>query len=293
MNVHHLELFFYVAKFGGISEAVRKIPYGIQQPAVSSQVLQLEQTLGLILFQRRPFELTSAGRDLFEFIHPFFDNLETVSAKLRGRVSDHVRIGASEVILREHLPLVIEQVRRKYPDARVTLRQGYQPELEQWLIAKELDMALTILERKAPHGFQAETLLEIPLVLLVPKKSRLKSAEQLWTQDQILEPLVTLPANEAIAKTFQEGLARLGVDWPAGMEVSSLAIIESYVENGYGIGLSVLPPMRKISSQIRVLPLDDFPRMKVGVFWPGKTTPLIDAFLMAIKARASQVMIGS
>jgi hypothetical protein len=29
---HHLELFYYVARFGGISEAVRNIPYGIQQP---------------------------------------------------------------------------------------------------------------------------------------------------------------------------------------------------------------------------------------------------------------------
>ena len=37
MNIHHLELFYYVAKHGGISEAVRKIPYGIQQPAVSAQ----------------------------------------------------------------------------------------------------------------------------------------------------------------------------------------------------------------------------------------------------------------
>ena len=41
MNVHHLELFYYVAKHGGISQAVRNIPYGIQQPAVSGQVLAL------------------------------------------------------------------------------------------------------------------------------------------------------------------------------------------------------------------------------------------------------------
>ena len=38
MNVHHLELFYYVARHGGISAAVRYIPYGIQQPAVSGQM---------------------------------------------------------------------------------------------------------------------------------------------------------------------------------------------------------------------------------------------------------------
>ena len=38
MNIHHLELFYYVAKHEGISGAVRNMPYGIQQPAVSAQV---------------------------------------------------------------------------------------------------------------------------------------------------------------------------------------------------------------------------------------------------------------
>ena len=48
MNVHYLELFYYVAKHGGISAAVRKIPYGIQQPAVSGQMTKLEQELGVL-----------------------------------------------------------------------------------------------------------------------------------------------------------------------------------------------------------------------------------------------------
>ena len=38
MNIHHLELFYFVAKHGGIAAAVRNIPYGIQQPAVSGQI---------------------------------------------------------------------------------------------------------------------------------------------------------------------------------------------------------------------------------------------------------------
>ena len=58
MNIHHLELFYYVAKHEGISNAVRKIPYGIQQPAVSAQIALLEERLDATLFHRRPFELT-------------------------------------------------------------------------------------------------------------------------------------------------------------------------------------------------------------------------------------------
>jgi len=82
LNIHHLELFYYVARYGGISKAVRKIPYGIQQPAVSSQVHQLEEALGTKLFQRRPFRLTAAGEELFGFIAPFFNNLPRVADKL-------------------------------------------------------------------------------------------------------------------------------------------------------------------------------------------------------------------
>src|SRR4030095_11812190 len=97
MNIHHLELFYYVARHGGISEAVRNMPYGIQQPAMSSQVIQLEEQLGVILFQRRAVPLPPAGQELFQFIRPFFDNLDQVEAKLRsGGKYEHLRVGAAE-----------------------------------------------------------------------------------------------------------------------------------------------------------------------------------------------------
>ena len=57
MNIHHLELFYYVARNGGIVPAVRNMPYGIQQPAVSGQIARLEEFLGIKLFNRRPFAL--------------------------------------------------------------------------------------------------------------------------------------------------------------------------------------------------------------------------------------------
>ena len=84
MNIHHLELFYYVAKHGGIAAAVRNMPYGIQQPAVSGQIARLEEALGAKLFNRRPFSLLPAGVDLFEFIKPFFDDVEKVAGRIRG-----------------------------------------------------------------------------------------------------------------------------------------------------------------------------------------------------------------
>ena len=74
MNIHHLELFYYVVKHEGITSAARNMPYGIQQAAISGQIAQLEEFLGVILFQRRPFLLTPPGVKLYTFLKPFFDN---------------------------------------------------------------------------------------------------------------------------------------------------------------------------------------------------------------------------
>src|SRR5258708_3567608 len=111
MNIHHLELFYYVARHGGISRAVRNMPYGIQQPAVSSQILLLEEDLGAKLFERQPFKLTREGEELYEFVRPFFDNLFPMAEKLRKQSAPSLRIGASELVLRDYLPTVIEQLR--------------------------------------------------------------------------------------------------------------------------------------------------------------------------------------
>ena len=290
MNIHHLELFYYVARFGGISEAVRNIPYGIQQPAVSGQVLQLENSLGATLFRRRPFALTPEGRELYEFIRPFFDNLDQVSEKIRGTAAQLVRIAAASVILRDHLPQMLAQLRTQFPRLKVTLREGIQTQMEQWLQAQEVDLAVTLIEAKRSPGLRCMRLLELPLALLVPKTSPVKNAAELWQQDRILETLISLPANEGITRHFQAGLTRRGIIWPAGIEVDTLDLIETYVSHGFGIGLSVVVPKAKMSASVRVLKLDGFDPVVVGVLWRGRLTALTEAFLEEFRRRAQQLL---
>ena len=122
MNIHHLELYYYVAKSGGISEAVRRIPYGIQQPAVSAQILQLEDSLGVTLFQRRPFCLTPAGERLYRYIQPFFENLDSIAGELRGTAGS-IRLGAPEAVLRNHMPEVLRRLKGRFPKIKVHLRE--------------------------------------------------------------------------------------------------------------------------------------------------------------------------
>ena len=292
MNIHHLELFYYVARHGGITEAVRNIPYGIQQPAVSGQVAQLEEYLGVTLFQRRPFVLTPAGEKLQLFIQPFFASLDSIASELQGGKARHIRIGASTIILRDHLPDVFQNVRQRFPNLKISLREGYPQEFEQLLQREELDLAVTAIEKKPAPGLHSVALVELPLVLLVEKGSGITAANQLWERDKIEEPLICLPPAEAICKNFQQGLVRLGVDWFPGMEVSSISLIETYVSGGFGIGVSVHVPQAKLAPNVRMVPLPDFAPVIVGVLWRGKTSSLLQAFLDEFQLRAKRFSQG-
>lgn len=286
MNIHHLELFYYVARHGGISEAVRNMPYGIQQPAVSAQILQLESHLGVSLFQRRPFFLTPAGDKLYRFIQPFFQNIDNVAEEIRGGAADLVRIGASDIILRDHLPEIIQRIRHQFPSTKMNLRSGYQPDLVEWMRKQELDLALTLLDKNLPASFQTLRILQIPLVLMVSRKRKLKSPEELWAQKRIAEPLLCLPPNEIICRNFQEGLRSRGVEWKPTIELSSLELIQAYVENDYGFGLGLELPGSKFSRRLKVFRLGDFPKVDFGLIWQGEPTPFVKAIMQEAQRRA-------
>ncbi len=290
MNVHHLELFYFVARHGGIMPAVRNIPYGIQQPAVSAQVAQLEEFLGVTLFQRRPFALTPAGEKLYEFVQPFFSRLNQVAEEFQGGQARHFRIGASTIVLRDHLPKLLQGVRKTFPSLKVSLREGYPAQLEDLLAKDEVDLVITLLERKPPAGFHSLVLLELPVVLLVEKSSRLKSAEDLWARDKIDEPLICLPAHEGLTKTFLTHLTSLDVEWFPAVEASSVDLIETYVADGLGIGVSVQVPHKPLAENVRALPLKSFPPAQIGALWRGKTTPLLNTFLDMAKQRAKEII---
>jgi DNA-binding transcriptional LysR family regulator len=125
----------------------------------------------------------------------------------------------------------------------------------------------------------------------VEKGSSITACEPLWKRDHIEEPLICLPEAETICKHFQQGLSRLGVDWFPSIEVSSIDLIETYVANGLGIGLSVLVPRPVLPENVRSTPLpkSDFAPVVVGALWRGKTSALLQAFLDELQLRAKRV----
>jgi DNA-binding transcriptional LysR family regulator len=291
MNIHHLELFYFVAKHGGIAAAVRNIPYGIQQPAVSGQIAKLEESLGTKLFQRRPFALSPAGLELFEFIKPFFDNIEIVGGKLRQNKSPQLRIAAPSIVLHDYIPELLQKLRTKFPQFRLYLHEAARAEAERLLLARDVDLAITLVEKKSRAGIQVQPLLELRLILLVHRNSGLASAGELRKRDKIEETLISFPRMDPIHASFQRGLERLGVGWFCGIEVNSARLIERYVASGYGIGLAVAVPGFKPAAGVRVLGLPTFPSVVVGASWSGKLSNISKQLLAELETEA-EVQMG-
>ena len=289
LNVHHLELFYYVARHGGISSAVRHMPYGIQQPAVSAQILLLEKDLGVKLFDRQPFRLTAAGEQLMEFADPFFSNLEAIAQRLRNGAQPQLRVAASEVVLRTHFPAVLERLKHHHPQVRLGLRSGFDTELATWLREGQADLVIMPLHGRPPAQMQSLTLLRLPLVLLVPRKLKVKSAADLWANRTPAHALISMPPRESVSVIFQRGLKKRGVEWPVTIEASSLSVITQSVADGRGAGVSVLLPELVKRPNIQMLVLDDFEMLEVAALWRGELTPLLRAFLEESQRYATEL----
>jgi DNA-binding transcriptional LysR family regulator len=103
-------------------------------------------------------------------------------------------------------------------------------------------------------------------------------------RDKIEETLITFPRGDPVQAHFQQGLEQLGVEWSPGIEVNSTRLIEPYVANGYGIGLTVAAPSFKSPPGVRVIPLPGFPPVIVGVP-AGKLSSIAQQFSSKSKSK--------
>ncbi|MBE7493526.1 MAG: LysR family transcriptional regulator [Verrucomicrobiaceae bacterium] len=289
MNVHHLELFYYVARHGGVSAAARQMPYGIQQPAISAQILQLEDTLGVTLYQRRPFQLTKEGQMLYGHIAPFFKGLDEVAERIRGGGETRLRIAAPEIVQREYLPELCARMRRRVKGFHFTLTEARQHQIEALLAAQEIDIGLSTLTEKPPPNVETREITRLPMCLLVPSQSGITKAAQILEADRIDLPLITLGAVDPLVREFHAALRQRGVEWITSLEVGSLDTVARYVAGGFGAGLSLQMPRVEPPPGVKVLPLPDFSTLAFGAIWIGRLTPLGEMFLEESRAMAGEL----
>ncbi|GBL29811.1 hypothetical protein EMGBS10_09610 [Opitutia bacterium] len=243
----------------------------------------MEADLGTRLFERSPFRLTPAGRKLFAHIEPFFAGLPALAGQLRDEERPELRLGASELVLRLHIPTVTRRLRERHPRLQLSLRSGYQVQFETWLRDGLIDLAVVPIDQKPGARLGQLRLTRVPLVLLVPKKCALKQAADLWKQKKLREPLVSLPAASSVTRSFQRDLRKLGVTWPQAVEATSMEMVTSYVANGEGWGVNLAIPEAIEHPEVRALPLSGFAPMEIGLRWNGEPSPLLREAILALQ----------
>ncbi len=178
------------------------------------------------------------------------------------------------------------------------LHEASQAQAELLLQRQEIDLAVTELDGKPGAGLRSQTLLRLPLALLVPADSPFKSASQILARENLEEqPLIGFPESATITKLFHYDLRRQGRRWPVAVEVNSLDLVETYAAEGFGIGLSLALPENGggqaragNAPRLRRLPLGrGFAPLVVTALWQGKLPPLPAAFLELVKARAARM----
>jgi DNA-binding transcriptional LysR family regulator len=279
MNIHHLELFYHVARCKGVSAAARQMPYGIQQPAISAQILQLENSLGKTLFHRRPFELTAEGKTLFAFVEPFFAKLPAIAERLRGGADHSLRIACPEIVQRDYLPTLLGAVRASVPHFNFSLESGRVDDIKSLLRAGKIDLGLATSAGAPEDDIHCHELLRMPLVLLVPEASGLTDAAEILGRDRIDLSLITLPRGEPAVIVFQQELQRRKLEWFPMLELASVDLVTRFVLEGYGVGLVLGIPGSPRPPGVRALPLTDFPWVTFHALTLGNHTPMVDLFI--------------
>ena len=144
LNYHHLYYFRAIASEGGIAKAAEKLRLG--QPTLSTQLKQLEDSLGHELFERRnrSLHLTEAGTVVLNYANEIFrmgDELLQVLEDRSFTSRVHVQIGIIDSVPKTLTRLVVEAALREQ-NCSVSILEGKSDELFRDLSAHKLDLVV-------------------------------------------------------------------------------------------------------------------------------------------------------
>ncbi|MEC8906083.1 MAG: LysR family transcriptional regulator substrate-binding protein, partial [Verrucomicrobiota bacterium] len=236
--------------------------------------------------------LTPAGNELYTFLSPFFSKLPLIAEQLRGEESSHLRLAAERTVLANHLPTLLDQIKKGCPNLRLTINElGAFSNPVTLLENQDIDIAITSLHSLRPSSVKTLELLRIPLILIVPDKSNIKSFSSISkvTDGKIMEPMISLSAEHSINTIFQKELDKRELVWNPIVEVTSLDLISNYVNRGYGIGLTLDAPGMTIPKGLRKINLRGFAPLKIGILFQGKLKPIAEKFALAAVAYAKKI----
>jgi DNA-binding transcriptional LysR family regulator len=217
------------------------------KPALSRQVRDLEEEIGVQLLRRSPrgVRLTAEGRlflqEVRELLNRTGESVEKVRALVRGEYSE-LRVGYSPTLAVEILPPGLAAFRKSVPTTKVLLYELSSDKLLSGLRDRKLDLAIMHqLKGMQTAGIEFESLRTYPLcVAVVPAHpfTRLKSVP---LEKVAAEPLIGLSRREhpEFHRNLNHIFAAVGVKPRFAVECDTTSSVFLEVEAGHGIALFI------------------------------------------------------
>lgn len=237
MNLLHLHYFYTVAKEGGFLKASKLLR--IQQPAISRMVHQLEDDMGIKLFERvgRNVQLTAQGSEVFESSKRIFaevDSLKLSVGQLSHEKQGPLLLAAAEPVASHYIPSILNSYMEEHPKVYPQIFSGPAGMLFDKLLNGSLELGLFFHIPELPERLEIFTTLKTRYYLVVRKDLRRKT--------QILESFIgSREIDDVTTKKFPT-LERLKKDYPkAKITISSNNLTAHKELVLQGLGVAVLP----------------------------------------------------
>lgn len=235
MQLTHLKTLIAIQKGGSFSAAADIVH--LSHSAISIQMRQLEAQTGLVIFEkgRRPATLTPLGR---QFLLKAIEVMKTVAELERiGRedtTSGSISIGFVPTTLQTVLPIALAELRRRYPDLRVSVISGLSGELAAAVSAQTLDFAFLTAPTSPQSDIHITMIAQEPLAII----SDLNCPIPRNPYDLFLtQPFIAFSRKSWLGQQIESYLAQAGVSFDPTIELDSIDAVENLVAMGHGVSI--------------------------------------------------------
>ncbi len=209
-----LHVFMAVAEHGNMATAAIRL--AISRPVVSKTISQLEQTLGVPLFDRSPqgVEPTLYGRALQKHGAAVFDELrQSVKAIefLADPTGGELRLGCSDFVAGT-VGVVIDRMSRRY--SRITF-DVISSDWGRELRSRNIELFVSVHEPFDEGEFDVETLYDDPIAVVVDSRHPLVHRRSVQLSDLVNERWAVPPANSASGAYIRDAFRTNGLALPA------------------------------------------------------------------------------
>jgi DNA-binding transcriptional LysR family regulator len=274
VELKHLQALVGIADTGSFSAAGELL--GTVQSNISGHVARLERELGVELVDRSSGRPTAEGQVVVARARRILVELEALVTDVMamGReVKGTVRVGMIGTAGRWLVPLLVDELRQRFPGVQMTFADGTSTTLEPRLVSGQLDVAVVTLPLPGEE-LSASPLFEEDLMLVVARTDPLALAHLDEEGRPLplpvsllgeLELLLPIPGT-ALREEIDAAVHMTGVLLRPSLELDGLRMIASLCFDGFG---PAILPAAAVPSHLRdrfaLFPIEGSPRRRVGV----------------------------